>query len=290
VLASPPLLYGDKGEHNVWLLVRIYFSTRNWTEKAFTAAWACFIGLWLGILPRQGLHAIDEEYYTWSGRGNSGRTRLRVRPGDPNYFSPEYNQRGLWEWEKKTITEHFKDCERLLVIGAGGGREVLALLKLGYDVRGFESHPGLVAAANGLLRSEGYDPVVEVAPRDEAPKTGAVYEGIIVGWAMYMLVHGRERRIALLKQLRAQIQPRGPLLISFYYRTTTPKAYKLAGLVANVIRLMLRRPPAEVGDWLQPEYVHYFTKNEVSSELSEGGFRMILYSTEGYGCAVGLAV
>jgi hypothetical protein len=246
--------------------------------------------LWLGILPVQGFHAIDEEYYARSGRGSSGRTRLTVRPGEPNYYSAEYNQRGLWEWEKKTISEHFADCERLLVIGAGGGREVLALIKLGYDVDGFESHPGLVTAANTLLRSEGYDPVMEVVPRDEAPKTGTVYDGAIVGWGMYMLVQGRKRRIALLKQLRAQLRPRCPVLISFYFRPTTPKAYNLAVLVANMIRRVLRRPLAEAGDWLQPEYVHYFTENEVSSELTEAGFSMILYSTEGYGCAVGLTI
>jgi hypothetical protein len=275
------------------LLVRTYFLTRRWFEKALAiawgSAWGCFTGLWLGVLTRESLHAIDEEYYTRSKRGDSGRIQVSIGPGEPNYYSAEYNKRGLWEWEKKAISEHFADCEPLLVIGAGGGREVLALLKLGYDVDGFESHPGLVAAANGLLRSEGYDPVMEVVPRDEAPKTGTVYEGAIVGWGMYMLVHGRDRRIALLQQLRAQLRPRCPVLISFYYRTSTPKAYKLATSVANVIRLMLRRPPAEAGDWLQPNYVHYFTENEVSSELAEAGFSMIRYSTEEYGCAVGLA-
>jgi 2-polyprenyl-3-methyl-5-hydroxy-6-metoxy-1,4-benzoquinol methylase len=273
----------------VSLVVRIYFLTRRWFERTLAMARACFIGLWLGILPTGSLHVIDEEYYSRSKRGHAGRTRVSVRSGEPNYHSDEYNRRGLWDWERRVLTDYFAECKRLLVIGAGGGREVLALLQLGYHVDGFESHPDLVAVANDLLRAEGYDSVVRLAPRDEAPTTGAKYDGIIVGWGMYMLVQGRERRISLLRQLRAQTRPGCPVLVSFYYRTTTPKAYMVATHVANKIRRVLRRPPAEVGDWLQPEYVHFFTQEEVTSELSEGGFNAIHYNTTGYGHVIGLA-
>jgi hypothetical protein len=276
------------------LLVRIYFLVRSWFERtlaiAWGGAWACFTGLWLGILQREGLHAIDEEYYTRSKRGNSGRTRQPVRSGEPNYHSEEYNRSGLWGWEQKVLTDYFAGCKRLLLIGAGGGREVLALLRLGYDVDGFESHPDLVPAASELLQAEGYDSAVHLVPRDEAPNTGAIYDGIIVGWGMYMLVQGRERRINLLRQLRVQIRSRGPILISFYYRTTTPRIYKVAALIANLIRRVLRRPPVEVGDWLQPEYVHFFTQDEITSELSEGRFRTIHHSTTEYGHAIGIAI
>jgi 2-polyprenyl-3-methyl-5-hydroxy-6-metoxy-1,4-benzoquinol methylase len=278
------------GEHDVSLLVRIYLYTRRWFEKSLTMARACFIGLWLGIMPVGSLHAVDEEYYSGSKRGHAGRTRIPVRPAEPNYHSGEYNRRGLWDWEKRVLTDYFAECKRLLLIGAGGGREVLALLQLEYDVDGFESHPDLVAVANDLLRSEGCDSVVRQAPRDEAPNTGAMYDGIIVGWSMYMLVQGRERRISLLRQLRAQTRPGCPVLVSFYYRTSTPKAYKVATHVANIIRRVLGRQPADVGDWLQPEYVHFFTREEVTSELSEGGFEAINYCTTGYGHAIGIAV
>jgi hypothetical protein len=276
------------------LLVRIYFLTRSWFEKtlamAWGGAWACFTGLWLGVLPRDSLHAIDEEYYSRSNRGDSARTRLPVRPDEPDYHGEEWNKSGLFDWEKEVVIEYFANYKRLLVIGAGGGREVLALLRLGYEVDGFESHPGLVTAANDLLRAEGYDSTVRLAPRDEAPSTGATYDGIVVGWAMYMLVQGSERRIALLRQLRAQTRTRGPILISFFYRAASPKVYKLAALVANVTQRVLRRQPTEVGDWLQPNYVHFFTQEEVISELSEGGFNSVHYSIEGYGHAVGTAV
>jgi hypothetical protein len=268
-------------EQSAPLLVRIFFSSQSLFERAFRVATACFVGLWLGVLTRERLHAIDEEFYT--------RSRSGLR-GEPNYHDMEYNRRGLWEWEEQALTEHFAECERLILIGAGGGREVLALLRLGYRVDGFESHPALVAAANGLLREEGYDPSVGLVQRDESPNTKATYDGIIVGWGAYMLVQSRSHRIALLKQLRARTRGQCPILLSFYWRSGTSSAYKISAFVANMIRRVTHQEPANVGDWLAPNYVHFFTRDEIASELSEGGFRLVHYSTTGYGHAVGIAV
>ncbi len=56
------------------------------------------------------------------------------------------------------------------------------------------------------------------------------------------------------------------------------------------VRRGLCRELAETGDWLAPNYVHFFTRDEVASELSEGGFKIIRYGTDEYGHAVGTAV
>jgi hypothetical protein len=277
-------------------LIRIYLSAHSWFSrltatvskvlatfaKGVAAVEACFIGLWMGVLSREELHAVDEDYYT--------STRAK-NPGEPNYYSTEYNRRGLWDFEKKMLDDYFKDCKSLLVIAAGGGREVLALQRLGYQVDGFESHPGLVHTANELLQTEGEGSVVHLIPRDSGPNTGTAYDGILVGWGAYMLVQGRKRRIALLRQLRSQTNEECPILLSFYVRhNEASRAYSVGVLVANAIRRALGREPAEVGDWLVPYYVHYLTHLEVANELSEGGFKMVHFSSEGYGHAVGIAV
>jgi hypothetical protein len=272
----------------VSFLTRTYFYTHNRFRKmlvvANALANACFVGLWLGLLRRERLHAIDEEYYTRSNRG--AKEALDAQ----NYYSKEYNRRGLWDWEEKAVTDYFAGCERLLVIGAGGGREVLALQQLGYHVDGFESHPGLVGVANELLREEGYEPNVQLIPRDESPNSGKTYDGVIIGWAAYMLIQGSRQRIALLQQLRAQTRLQSPILLSFFYRIGTPRVFTIAAFVANMIRRVLRRERVEVGDWLAPFYAHYFTENEITCELSQGGFRVVHYDTTAYGNAVGIAV
>jgi hypothetical protein len=272
---------GVVNEQNAPFLIRLYFFTQSRFAKTLALARACFIGLWLGVLTRASLHAIDEEYYTRTKRGI---------PGEYNFHSTAYNQRGLWDWEEEMLNDYFADCRRLLVIGAGGGREVLALQRLGYQVDGFESHPDLVATANELLRVEGYDPTVRLVPRDQGSITGTIYDGIIIGWGAYMLVNGRKHRIALLRQMRAQTRVQCPILLSFFSRDRTPRIYRISVLVANTIRRALRQELVEVGDWLVPNYVHYFSQDEIVSELSEGGFATVHYNTTGYGHAVGVAV
>jgi hypothetical protein len=260
--------------------VRIYFFTQSWVWRALRVANGCFVGLWLGVLTEERLYAIVEEYFTRSRKGGFG---------EHNYHSKEWNRRGLFDWEKRAVTSYFGGCRRLLVLGAGGGREVLALQRLGYQVDGFESHPDLVIAANELLREEGLDSTVHPIAPDEAPDIETTYDGIIVGWGMYMSVQGRKRRIALLRRLRARTRVRCPILVSFVYRDSTGWSYKMGVFIANTIRRVLRRQPAEVGDWLAPYYVHYFTQDEIICELAEGRFATVHYDTTPYAHAVGIA-
>ena|SRR5215216_1409600 len=270
-------------EQNVPSLVQIYFSTHSWFERAITVARACFVGVWLGVLPPERLYAVVQEYYSRSGR----ERRLQ---GHHNYHSKEYNRGGLFEWEKEAITRYFGGSRRLLVLGAGGGREVLALLQLGYQVDGFESHPDLVVAANELLREEGFDPAVHWLAPNKGPETATTYDGIFIGWAMYISIPTRRRRIAFLRQLRTQTRVRCPIFLDFYPRPSEQRQYDVSANIANMIRRVLRREPAEVGDWLIPNYVHHTTQDEVTSELAEGGFDTVHYDTTEYAHAVGIAV
>ena len=281
-------------EQYVPFLVRTFFLSRSLLLKMLAGtnalAYGCFAGFWLGSLTRETLHAIDEEYYTRT-KGDSDPHNLDSDPQNKiDYHSEEYNRRGLWEWEENAINTYFAGCERVLVLAAGGGREILALQRLGYAVDGFESHPALVGVANGLLQAEGYEQKVKWLPRDKPPSTATTYDGIVIGWGAYMLIQGRKNRIALLQQLRSQTQANCPLLLSFFYRTRTPSRVIIAALVANTIRRVLRRELVEEGDWLAPEYVHYFTEDEITSEVSQAGFRIVDYGTTGYGHAVAMAV
>jgi hypothetical protein len=269
-------------EQDVSSLVQSYLSLYSWFQKVLNIEQACFVGLWLGILSSDSLYATVAEYYRKSGRSLEGHH---------DYHGKEYNRGGFFDWEKDAIANYFGDCKRLLVLGAGGGREVLALLRLGYQVDGFEANPNLVLAANELLREESFDPAVRLIARDEGPNTETAYDGIVVGWGMYMHIQTRKLRIAFLRQLRTQIKASCPILLSFSPRYGTPRQYYAGAIMANAIRRALRREPAaEVGDWLIPHYIHHFTQDEVVSELAEGGFDSVHYSTVDYAHAVGVAV
>ena len=243
-------------------------------EKLYSIIFSCFTGLWLGLLKREDFYLVDEIYY------NNSKM----------YYKEEYNRRGLWNWEKEVIDKYFYECGKLLLVGAGGGREFLALHKMGYDIDGFECNPKLVEYANMLLGKEGIVPNVQISPRDVCQYGMKVYDGIILGWGMYMLIQEKEQRIALLRNLRNQLKEDSPALLSFFCRSDAERRFKVVSRVGNTIRWLLRRNFLVVGDYLAPNYVHYFTREEIASEMQAAGFQLVLYSTNGYGHAVGVAL
>jgi 2-polyprenyl-3-methyl-5-hydroxy-6-metoxy-1,4-benzoquinol methylase len=235
-----------------------------------------FSGIWLGLLRHETLLKINRFYYS--------RTK--------KYKDSSYNKSGLWAWESAIIARYFRNCKRLLLIGAGGGREVLALRRLGYEVNGFECNSELVRVANTLLNDEGLSASIRFAPPDMCPNSNAsrpIYDGLIVGWGAYMLIRGHDKRVAVLRKMRAQVNAGAPLLVSFFSRSPKTKQFLVSMAVGNSLRWVLGRENIELGDALEPEYVHYFSQEEITGELRDAGFMLEYYTEVPYGHAVGIA-
>jgi hypothetical protein len=107
---------------------------------------------------------------------------------------------------------------------------------------------------------------------------------------MYALIQGRARRIAFLRQLRAQCAAGTPLLLSFFTRKSDRFRFRFTRRVANVFRWLLRRERVEMGDELMPTYIHNFTQAEIAAEMQAAGFQLVYFDTDEYGQAVGLAI
>ena len=170
-----------------------------------------------------------------------------------------------------------------------GGREVMALRRLGYEVDGFECNSELVRFANALLEQEGLTRSVQLAPPDTCLSGQVTYDGLIIGWGAYMLIQGRDSRIALLRKMRSRVDDGAPLLLSFFVRSPGARQFFVSNAIGNSLRRLLGRENIELGDALEPEYVHYFTQEEIAGELREGGFVLEYYSEDPYGYAVGIA-
>jgi hypothetical protein len=226
-------------------------------------AWS---GLWLGLLPRPALHDIDETMYR----------RRR------NYQGAEHNRRGLFDWEQTAVADYFPPAGRIAVVAAGGGREVLALWRMGFRPEGYECNPALVAAADGLLPVEGCPHRVQPLPRDQAPG-GAGFDAAILGWSAYSLVAGRESRTELLRGMRRLLTPDGPLLLSFFTRGKDDRRAERVARGAARVRRLLRGAEPELGDDLLPNFVHRFTRDEIEGELTSAGFRLLRWEPQGPG-------
>lgn len=256
-------------------LVRLCLASSRTVDRATRLAYGILSGFWLGVLTRDQLHAVVKASYDEGGPQGF-------------YGTDEYNRRGLWEWERNALEEHFAACRSVLVPAAGGGREVFALRRMGLEADGFECHPELVSAANDFLRREGMAPDIRLAPWDGCPEYEKGFDGVIVGWGAYMLIRGREKRVGFLRRLRERVDVGSPILVSFF--TGRAGTLPLTARIGNRVARILGRDPVEVGDTMNPHYMHYFTREEIADELRDGGFEMKFFSREGYGHAVGAAV
>ena len=230
--------------------------------RAIDAVWG---GLWLGALRREDLVAVDEAHYRSLDR----------------YASDAHNRSGLFDWEEEVVRDFFPAGGRLLVTAAGGGREVLALARQGWDVDGFECNPALVDHAAALLGGEGIDATVRLLPPDRAPAAGTPYDAAIVGWGSYMHTPGRGRRIAFLRELRGVLRDDAPVLLSFFTAPAGGLRQRVVTSVGNAVRRLRAAERLEPGDDLVPNFVHYFTEEQVAAELAEGGFRMLRFRPQG---------
>jgi hypothetical protein len=239
-----------------------------------------FTGFWLAILSPADLESVDDAYYV----GLGGK---RTSPID--YANTEYNKRGLFEWERKTIEEHFPAGGSIALMAAGGGREVLALRQMSFHVEAWECQQELVDAANELLVMEGFEPSVSYAPRNTIAAGTKMYDALVIGWSTYTLIPGRSRRIALLRRLRTRVEEGSPLLLSFFARRPGGVQFRIMAGLGNVGRRLLRRERLEVGDALEPNLAHWFLEEEITEELAAGGFELKFFAGKPYGHAVALA-
>jgi len=215
--------------------------------------------------------------------------RLNVA-GSDKWGSLEHNTRGLHDWERHAIQRHFHGASTIAVTSVGGGREAFALERMGYRVRSFECNCDLVASANRNAAALGLQTVTSEMERDRAPTLGDDVHGVIVGWGAYMLVAGRERRIAFLRALGEQLAAGAPVLVSYFLRRAGRDGALDAriGRIASGVRRLRRRPLPEPGDTLDGNFRHRFTHAEARAEIEQAGFRVVHWADDGYPHMVGV--
>jgi len=257
-------------------VVQWYYRSDRLANAALRAMRGLFEGIWLGVLSHEHTARIDEVYYD--------RATM--------YVTEPYNRTGLWSWEQAAIDAHFGGVRKIVVTSAGGGREVVALAKAGYEVVGFEPHDSLVRFGNQLLTADGLTAEIRQSERNRWPASAVDADGVIVGWGGYMLISGRHQRVAFLREAAKQLPAHAPLLVSFFPRGDGNVRFRCVTLVANLLRRLLGRDTVTFGDAQAPNLIHFFTRTEVVAEMAEAGFKLVDFGigTDGYGWAVGRCV
>jgi hypothetical protein len=232
--------------------------------------------------------AINESYYA----------------GNAEYVSEDRVRRGFFPYEREMLERYFPPAPaRLLVHGAGAGRETVLLVRMGYAVDAYEPVGDMVEYANGVLAASGAK-VQQMSLQAWAAAPSGEYDGIFTGWDMWTHIMHHEERVAALRAFLA-VCSGGPLLLSFYRpavdtnrteweRTREPLHPDPSGRAQRLVRVwlrrrILRRPPLERGTtWETGSYVHATSEAELREEAALAGWRVDYYERdfERYGYAV----
>jgi hypothetical protein len=254
----------------------LYLWLDRWLERLARLFNIIHEGFWLGWFDAEDMNAATVRSFERSG----------------TYNGPEHNRSGLFPWEREAIDRFFSPGSRILVAAAGGGREMIALHQLGFQVDGFDCAPSLVETGRRLLRDLHIPSNVMLCPPNDVPRELPPYDGLVVGWSALMHIPGTARRIAFIRKLRQCVRPGAPLLASFWVRMeASPDEVRTFRLAARIRSLRGRRAePLESGDHLTGRgYHHCFTREELEAEFTASGFRVRHYSQVDHPYIVGLA-
>ena len=186
---------------------------------------------------------------------------------------------GLWPWEAAAVQDSFAHGARLLVVGAGGGREVIALARQSFQVTGCDFSSDLTEACRRNLAKAGLGAMVLEMPPNTLPTNVGRFDGVIVGRGFYHHIPTTGRRVAFLKACRSVLPDGAPLLLSdFHTQLVTTTGHRRIARVANWVRRWVGPPGrVEEGDWLSSSFQHAFTEDEIRHELASAGFEVVDY-------------
>ena len=194
-----------------------------------------------------------------------------------------YKGSGLMSWERDFYLRFLKPDDRVLVIGCGAGRDLLALLELGYRAEGLDVAPKCTVIAGQLLRERGFE-VPLYTGAIEAVDLPGKFDAFIFSWFCYSYIPQSETRIHVLRKLRDHLNPGGRILVTYSPAKTLPRRLpiRLTRLVASL----------SGSDW-QPEYgdvfqvagrglhfVHYehqFTRESLEGEARAAGLKVVFH-------------
>jgi SAM-dependent methyltransferase len=185
---------------------------------------------------------------------------------------------GLMSWEEELIARFVNADDHVLLVGSGPGRDLVALVGMGYRVTGVEPARRAIATARRQLEHRGLPADIIEGFFEDVALPGH-FDVIIFSYCCYSFIPDSRRRIAALRKAADHLAPRGRILISYLTgQSGHPVLIQLARFAAAVSGSNWR---PERGDVVHPidtseplfHYEHPFEPGEIESEARAAGLR-----------------
>ncbi|MGQ0809741.1 MAG: class I SAM-dependent methyltransferase [Nitrospiraceae bacterium] len=208
-------------------------------------------------------------------------SRLIARHYDVSYqdnineFTPELFEWDLDQWEQHALDRHRIERGRILVLGAGVGREAVALARRGLSVTGIDVNHVALRTARRVASTAHVQAQFIQADFLRLPCRPRSFDYVMLSGIMYSAIPGRELRQAWVRDLIASLPSRGLAILNFMIdQRSSTRTQRLSGILTAVI---MRLPGAnrtfQMGDTCaQAHFLHAFqNEQELRQELTIDG-------------------
>ena len=204
---------------------------------------------------------------------------MRIQFGNFSASADEVDE-GLNPFEHRVYTKWLRPSGRVLLVGCGAGRDLIALHRLGYDVTGLEQSPDASESARQHLLRVGLTASV-LTGSIERVELEHDYHAIVFASSCYSNMRGSALRMATLARLKSHLSPGGCLIIS-YIGSSASQSPSGVALMRLSARLASSDWWPEPGDtfvrpfWADVLYfTHAFRAGEVAQECAAAGFHAV---------------
>ncbi len=163
-----------------------------------------------------------------------GQLRESIRRAWDGYAPAATEVDGLFPVERELFERHITAHSQVLVVGSGGGRDLLGLAELDYRVTGVEPAPGPISDCERLLRKRGVTATVVHGFFEEADLP-ASFDAITFSYFTYGLTPVSGRRVAMLRKAAALLNPGGRIFLTYDVTERPHRLLTQAGRLAGIL-------------------------------------------------------
>lgn len=187
----------------------------------------------------------------------------------------------LARWEADFYSTHLEPKSRILLVGCGAGRDLIALVERGHSVDGLDIARQALASCRANLEKRGISARLYDCPVEEA-RFEAQYDAVVFTWFAYGYMPGAEARIRALQALGGILRPQGRILLT--YQPRAAGVSRIPPLFGRLVgRLTGSDGTPEHGDLVELlesggkpsiHFEHSFAAAEVVAEAQAAGLRV----------------
>lgn len=218
-----------------------------------------------GVLHRSQLHAISQRYWDTLG------------PLSPDSFD------GFMRGEREVYDLFVRPRDRVLIVGAGTGRDAYVFAEAGHEVVGVEPAARAITALRPAAARPGTRLSFITGNIEDVALPGT-FDAVVFSWFTYSYIQGGAVRVRVLQRLVRHLNAGARIFISYIDK---PEAYRghAARLSAAAARLARSDWVPEPGDGFRPLisgertliFVHTFDPEAIEREVETARYRVLYH-------------